>query len=339
MKMYKPYFLICNDTMKPRTKYQAKVYALSKRVKPLGKKETRWITEECFTHYAYRLKSGQAVCMECGKEMENINADTAYVKCPHCKTHLKVETTRKRLHSDMLYASVMKTIENFQVERVFLARQSLCKGKKSHYHIQEISQRWLDEKGKITYIGLMRTSSYYIDSWLYNSNLEIRKSSYWVYDRIAEHSYPYPLEQILPILKRNGYEWNSHISDRIYLFQALLNNAKIETLMKGRQYAMVDYFLKRGKDHIERYWNSLRIAIKHGYKIEDIGLWCDMIDLLRWFGKDTNNPKYICPNDLKAEHDKLSDRRSMVMQERNRREQEKERLQKEEERKKNKYGR
>lgn len=39
--------------------------------------------------------------------------------------------------------------------------------------------------------------------------------------------------------------------------------------------------------------------------MEDAGIWCDYIDLLRYFNKDTNNPKYICPADLKAEHDRL----------------------------------
>lgn len=39
--------------------------------------------------------------------------------------------------------------------------------------------------------------------------------------------------------------------------------------------------------------------------VGDAGIWCDYIDLLRYFGKDTNSPKYICPADLKAEHDRL----------------------------------
>ena len=33
-------------------------------------------------------------------------------------------------------------------------------------------------------------------------------------------------------------------------------------------------------------------------------MWCDYIDLLRFFGKDLHNAKYVCPTDLKAEHDR-----------------------------------
>ena len=39
-------------------------------------------------------------------------------------------------------------------------------------------------------------------------------------------------------------------------------------------------------------------------------MWRDTIDLLRHFGKDTNSPKYVCPADLKAEHDKLVAKRN-----------------------------
>ena len=36
----------------------------------------------------------------------------------------------------------------------------------------------------------------------------------------------------------------------------------------------------------------------------DISLWSDYVDTLRRLGKDIHNPKYLCPKDLKAEHDR-----------------------------------
>ena len=53
-------------------------------------------------------------------------------------------------------------------------------------------------------------------------------------------------------------------------------------------------------------------------------MWCDYIDLLQHFGKDTSNAKYVCPNDLHKEHDKLVAKRDA----------ERERQRKEEQRKK-----
>ena len=55
----------------------------------------------------------------------------------------------------------------------------------------------------------------------------------------------------------------------------------------------------------DRYWASVKICIRNGYTISDGSMWRDTIDLLRHFGKDTNSPKYVCPADLEAEHDKL----------------------------------
>ena len=59
-----------------------------------------------------------------------------------------------------------------------------------------------------------------------------------------------------------------------------------------------------GWKKIDNYWQSIRICIRNGYKIEDATLWCDYIDNLRFFGKDLYNAKYVCPTNLHAEHDR-----------------------------------
>ena len=37
---------------------------------------------------------------------------------------------------------------------------------------------------------------------------------------------------------------------------------------------------------------------------QTFSLWSDYVDTLRRLGKDIHNPKYLCPTDLKAEHDR-----------------------------------
>ena len=58
----------------------------------------------------------------------------------------------------------------------------------------------------------------------------------------------------------------------------------------------------------------MKICIRNGYTIPDGSLWCDTIDLLRHFGKDIRQPKYVCPTDLKALHDKLAAKRQEQLQ-------------------------
>ena len=73
---------------------------------------------------------------------------------------------------------------------------------------------------------------------------------------------------------------------------------------------MLRYYIRSSFD-MERYWASVKICIRNGYTISDGSMWRDTIDLLRHFGKDTNSPKYVCPADLKAEHDKLVAKRNL----------------------------
>ena len=41
-------------------------------------------------------------------------------------------------------------------------------------------------------------------------------------------------------------------------------------------------------------------------------MWCDYIDLLNYFHKDTRNPHYVCPENLKHEHDRLMDKKTRI---------------------------
>jgi hypothetical protein len=56
---------------------------------------------------------------------------------------------------------------------------------------------------------------------------------------------------------------------------------------------------------ISHYWKSVKIAMRHKYKIKDASMYFDYLDLLRYFKKDLYSPKYLCPRNLKREHDRL----------------------------------
>lgn len=89
------------------------------------------------------------------------------------------------------------------------------------------------------------------------------------------------------------------------LFCELLKNNQAETLMKTGQYNLLSHFIYHSSKSISTYWDAIRIVTRNGYMVSDAGIWCDYIDLLRYFGKDTHSPKYVCPADLNAAHDHL----------------------------------
>jgi hypothetical protein len=103
------------------------------------------------------------------------------------------------------------------------------------------------------------------------------------------------------------------------LFHALLTDSRAETLLKAGQTGLLKFFVNNGFRHIDCYWASTRICIRNAYRVDDASLWRDYIDLLQFFGKDLHNAKYVCPADLKAEHDRYVQKKR-EFQERERRE-------------------
>ena len=83
----------------------------------------------------------------------------------------------------------------------------------------------------------------------------------------------------------------------------MLTDSRVETLLKAGSTDHLRYFLGN-KSAFEELWQSYKIAVRNGYEIADIFLWSDYIDTLRILGKDIHNPKYLCPTDLKGEHDR-----------------------------------
>jgi hypothetical protein len=57
---------------------------------------------------------------------------------------------------------------------------------------------------------------------------------------------------------------------------------------------------------------AVRICVRNGYTIYDASMYADYIDLLRYFGKDTHNAYYVCPKDLRAEHDRLMQKKQRI---------------------------
>ena len=143
--------------------------------------------------------------------------------------------------------------------------------------------------------------SYYIDQWIFNDKLEIRKE-HVAHSIIPE--YVYPRMMVIPKIKRNGFKGEFHNINPSLLFKEILIDSRCETLLKTGYGDLLRYILQNDKRSFDRYWQSIKICIRNGYKIEDPSLWWDMLIALDYLDKDIHNPKYVCPSDLQAEHDR-----------------------------------
>lgn len=313
--------------MKPKTKFQKQIVNWSKKLPNISEPQKNWAYKNCFEHYAHCTKKGATTCLECGKQWTIKHNTAKSCVCPHCGVKLKIDNTRKRVFKQADYITILTANNGCQVFR-FLYVYSECKvGKPAHYFCSEVVQHWLAPNGKCATLALLRPIYGFYDTWQFGSDLEIRpdKQLYNIQAAI------YPRKKIIGEIKRNGFTGQYYGFTPYELFHLILTNNRAETLLKAGQFEMLRYF-GRAKYKIENdYWASLKICIRNKYLIEDGAMWCDYLDLLKFFGKDINNPKYICPDNLKTVHDRMMEKKRIV-RERERLEQQRMKAQEDEQR-------
>ncbi|WP_436414948.1 PcfJ domain-containing protein [Petrimonas sp.] len=291
--------------MKPRTKFQKQVVSLSKQLAPISNTQLIWAFKNCFAHEARRLRNGTLTCLDCGHSWQEAHVfydSLCDCTCPNCNTELVVIDTRKQKFTQKEYFEVFAVCKGFQVLRYFFLEKHCKAGKSAQLFCREVVQHWIAPDGKSEIMARSRGMSViYYDVWNWSSDLEIRR------EHLAHRISPiatYPVKRFIPEVKRNGFCGNFHnLSPRTF-FRNILSDSKMETLLKSKQYDLFRHFsIKRSKT-IADYWASIKICIRNSYTISDASLWCDYVDLLRFFDKDVLSAKFVCPADLKAEHDR-----------------------------------
>ena len=283
--------------MKPRNKKQQHIVELSGRLRPLTTPQMHWALNSTINHFGYRLKSGMCTCMKCGHEW--IESRNGMCLCPECGTQIEIKDTKERVIRDKSYFNVITTMEGYQVIRMFLMIVEMRKGMKAKPAYLEIGSYWIDDKGNTTVVGLQRTLGHYIDSFAFGSPLEIRRDNE-AFQRISDE-WVYPRIKVTDTIKRNGFKSSCHHIHPVTLFQQLLSNPKAETLMKSNDIELLRYLCHNPKE-VDKYWNTIKIAKRNGYKVTDTKTWFDYIKMLERMGRDLNSPSLIAPQDLKHAH-------------------------------------
>jgi len=286
--------------MKPRNRFEKAVLAESKHLRPITKTQSKWAFHECINHFAYRLPKGRTTCMDCGHSwiMEK-PAQTC--TCPHCGARLQVEETYGRKLKQKQYFTVLTTCGTYQVLHMFLIVVGMEKGCKAKYETIEIGQYWWNGQGRKVVIAIQRILGHYVDTFSFYSPMAVRNDNEAY--RYVACAPIYPKFKVTDMLRRNGFKDDFHKIAPIALIPALLTDSRAETLIKAGRIDHLRYFLNNTRA-FEAYWQSYKIAVRNGYEIKDISLWCDYVDMLRHLGKDVHSPKYLCAKDLRAEHDR-----------------------------------
>lgn len=314
--------------MKQRTRLEKRVVALSEKLKPVSDSQKRWAKKHCFDHNAY-MSAGWLWCTECGKYWMDIEAkDGDKTVCPYCQAKLEVKKSRKKRENIETYMTIVDRVEEFQVLRhVHVQRlRGTYNGGETSYHMMEVCQQWMSAENKELVIAKPMNMSGTAWNWSEKMSLKADRDTWYGLTRYDINGYVYPRVKLLPQLVRNGLGKDFHDITPATLVRRLLNNDPWpEILLKNRQFSLLKHWFGRG-GYIRQTW-AIKICNRNHYIVKDASMWVDYLELLDYFHLDTHNAHYVCPKNLKAEHDRLLKRKNKLEAERRRRMQEEKKLQ------------
>lgn len=243
-------------------------------------------------------------CDVCSEEFEHQLWDSKRkeIRCPKCgaKVSLK-KSPQKRVSNNTYYFQEVTAIEGWQVVRTwFCSRESKRFPMSVKYEAREVYQRFIRKSTVPIIIGLgVQGASYYCDLWKWDSEWKIRKedSQHYIGAWVATRP------KLLPELKMRGLTRLSDNCSASKQIEKVFNDWEAEVLLKAGAKEMYDYFITSPRTMMD-YWPSIRVALRHKYQVKDVSLWIDLLRMLNAERKDIRNPHYICPADVKAEHDR-----------------------------------
>ena len=302
---------------------------LSKKLPEITEKQKQWAFEHCFADDAYYSK-GKVWCLHCGEVFDKNCSPMAIdligdeVVCPNCGRKLKLVNSRKSKYKESWYYTILTTFCGFQVCRHFLVEKQMYKvgnninAKEPYLIIREAVQNWIDEDGKETVIARpCKNIPHVYDAWDFNKPMEYRVRrgmSYYTDKYDINANFIYPWRSILPKIKRNGYSVRFKEFSHSELFKLLLTDREAEILAKNGQFDILWYkWMRNTKEFCMPYAHSIKIANRNKYIVKDASMWFDYLGILSFLNLDTHNAHYVCPADLKAEHDKLLKRKERIV--------------------------
>jgi putative sterol carrier protein/DNA-directed RNA polymerase subunit RPC12/RpoP len=299
--------------MKPKTILQKRVVEISQYLPKILDHQKQWAYKECLEHRGYATKN-RVLCLDCGETFSPNLVSRKRATCPHCKTKIQIKESRCTTDNQKNYFAICDTLYEFQIVRNFELIAHYKKGQPVKYLLHEILQYWIQPNLKVTMFGLNHTTSGFCDSWGGNMEIRIQSTKSWNRSKYDVYARKYhPDSEIKPEYKKLGIDCNLTGLTFLEAVEEIPYNSKLETLLKAKQYFLINAHINQNGRSVSYYWDSIKICLRKKYKVKDASIWMDYIDLLRYFDKDIRNAKYVCPKNLKLEHDRLMKKKREIL--------------------------
>lgn len=203
---------------------------------------------------------------------------------------------------EVIYMAQLVKVEDYQVVRYYTFDCSQhYVGGYLRYKDGEVAQRWFKDGKQVAFIARKAHNNH--EHWCLRTEMSIRKN--WDFGEL----------EILTIesMHDKAFAWEA-VRDSV---SAVVQRSKFgvsepflftplgEFLYKCEP-TLFRYAEENGIDNISPFEQSIRIAHRHHYKIDDIGIYLDYLRQLNTLGRDMCSPHYICPANLMAAHDKTT---------------------------------
>lgn len=315
--------------MKPKTRIQREVLALSSELPPISDAATRWAKSKPFRNIGVMQRAphshddGLVRCQCCGnvhlltegvKRLGRVN----FSRCPKCGVELYLSQVAKLSKTtDAALCTIVQSYKGWQVFRTVQAERENNVSKDTEYRIIEVFQNWIAEDGKEVVVGYGCARGFNFFHWKNDKPMSIVHhnggcNGAYVFDDVysVAGNYLYPRMSFTSILRRNGISatlMRSRNADPLLLTRRLLTDSFVEELVKCGQHDVLLHWLNSGNWVADRtsWQHAIRICVRNGYIVRDAGLWFDMLDACWELGLDTHSPKYVCPSDVWNMHDKM----------------------------------
>lgn len=296
--------------MKPKTK-------MEKYVANLELKDPKINMDKIFKKVGYFTKT-KVNCMQCGAICEATNHNGKTFTCTNCNLKLKLVSTRKRTLNESKYIEVVEAVGDVQITRMFFAIRECKVGKEEMKMLVEAYRWFIPPKGRNILMSIATSTFFYEWRWVLNSELEIRRPNFNSRYNLASDKY-YINPDIVLIKSFNkrfkycGYKKQCNVSAYRYL-ECYQIYPQVELLSKFKYYDLLRWLIYHNKlSLLELYKKAFRTVFKYNYIISDYSIYLDYLDLLTYFNKDISNYKYACPNDLNKAHDKLVNKKILII--------------------------
>ncbi len=177
-------------------------------------------------------------------------------------------------------------------------------GEVPHYFIWEVLQHWILPDGKREVVA--RTHNMGSEYWCGDLEIRQKTTGSYYYNRLNE-VYPYkyhPDSTFKPEYRKYGIDHNLEGLTFLNAIKLLPESPMAETLLKAKQYSLLGH-LNNNYSSTYRYWPSIKICLRNKYFVKHVRYYIDYLELLDHFGKDLRNAHYVCPKNLKKEHNLL----------------------------------